>query len=85
MRVTGVVVLIGIVIAIDAVAVEHIVLVIRPWTRHDDALWRYHHPVAVLPLDLFDWTESGQRCARHYPIGFAVTLHSDVAVAGVSD
>ena len=56
MRVSGVVVLIGIVIAIDAGAVEHIVLVIRRWAapRHDDAFWRYHHPVAVLPLDLFD-------------------------------
>src|SRR5262249_10084137 len=37
--------------------------------------------MAVLPLDLFDWTKAGQRRARHHSIDVAVTLHIDPAVA----
>src|SRR5215813_12391738 len=54
-------------------------------TRHDNALWRYHHPAAILPLDPFDWTEAGQRRAGRYRIDLAVTLNKDVAVATIAD
>src|SRR5262249_17009288 len=53
--------------------------------RHDNTLWRHHHPAAVLPLDLFDRTKAGQSRAGHHLIDVTVTLHVDVAVADVAD
>src|SRR5262249_44284504 len=53
--------------------------------RHDNALWRYHHPAAILPLDPFDWTEAGQRPAGGHPIDPALTPHISVGVATIAD
>src|SRR5262249_61405979 len=52
--------------------------------RHDNALWRYHHPAAILPLDPFDWTEAGQRRAGGPRIDLAVTPNKDVALPAVA-
>src|SRR4030095_12671719 len=39
----------------------------------------------TLSLDLFDRPESRQRRPAYYPIDVAVTLHMDIAIAGVAD
>src|SRR5262249_47412037 len=53
--------------------------------RGDDALWRHDDPATILPLDLFDGTEAGQRRAGYDPVDFAVTLNIDGPIAGVTD
>ncbi len=76
---TDLTVLIGIVVAIDAVVFA---IAIGQWTapRHDGP-WPYHHPVAVLPLDLFDWTKARQRRADYHAVDNGV---SNVQAANVA-
>src|SRR5262249_42581692 len=66
---------------------QHLALfeIVTVAARHDNALWRYHHPTALFPLDSFDWAEAGQRRAGRYRIDLAVTLNKDVAVATIAD